>query len=185
MKIGYARVSTKEQKLELQIEALKKYGCEKIYFEKISSNKQRPEYDKMMEFIRAGDELVIYKLDRISRSVKHLIKITEDLKQREIAFISLKDKIDTTTATGRFFFNVMASISQLERELISERTKDGLEQAKKRGRVGGRPRAMSDSQIENAKKLLKDGVPAKVIAEDLNINIKTFYSYIPASSLYT
>ena len=96
MKIGYARVSTKEQKLELQIEALKKYGCEKIYCEKISSNKQRPEYNKMMEFIRAGDELVIYKLDRISRSVKHLIKITEDLKQREIAFISLKDKIDTT-----------------------------------------------------------------------------------------
>jgi DNA invertase Pin-like site-specific DNA recombinase len=130
--------------------------------------------------LRDGDTLVVWKLDRLGRSVKELITLVSDLNDKNINFRSLTDSIDTNTASGRFFFNVMASLAQMERELIVERTKAGLEAAKKLGRVGGRKRKMTDSKITSAKKLLEDGVLPKDVAKDLGVSISTLYRWIPA-----
>jgi DNA invertase Pin-like site-specific DNA recombinase len=141
MIIGYARVSTAEQNLNLQIDALNKYGCERIYEEKISGTKKdRPKLAEMMTILRPGDKVVIYKLDRISRSTKHLIELSEFFERKGVEFVSIQDSIDTSSPIGRFFFRVLASISELERDIISERTKAGLSSARARGKNGGRPR---------------------------------------------
>jgi DNA invertase Pin-like site-specific DNA recombinase len=141
MIIGYARVSTAEQNLNLQIDALNKYGCESIYEEKISGTKKdRPKLAEMMTILRPGDKVVIYKLDRISRSTKHLIELSEFFERKGVEFVSIQDSIDTSSPIGRFFFRVLASISELERDIISERTKAGLSSARARGKNGGRPR---------------------------------------------
>lgn len=141
MIFGYARVSTQDQNLELQIDALTKYGCERIFQEKMTgTRKDRPQLEEMFKLLREGDKVVIYKLDRISRSTKHLIEISEHFELIGVHFVSIQDSIDTTTAMGRFFFRVMASIAELERDIISERTKSGLQSARARGRKGGRPK---------------------------------------------
>jgi DNA invertase Pin-like site-specific DNA recombinase len=153
MIIGYARVSTTDQNLNLQIDALKKYGCERIYEEKMSgSKKERPKLAEMMTILRAGDKVVIYKLDRISRSTKHLIELSEHFEKRRVEFVSIQDSIDSSTPTGRFFFRILASIAELERDIISERTKAGLSAARARGRNGGRP-AVSKKKVELALKM--------------------------------
>ena len=134
-----------------------------------------------MDALRKGDTLVVWKLDRLGRSVKNLVDIVEDLKTREINFKSLTDSIDTSTPSGRFFFNVMASLAQMERELTLERTRAGLEIAKQQGRVGGRKRKMTESKVEAAKKLLANGEAPFDVAKNLGISVPTLYRWLPAS----
>ena len=130
MKIGYARVSTQDQKLELQLNDLKAYGCEIIFQEKMSGkNKDRPELNKLINHLRNGDKVVVWKLDRLGRSLKDLIELVSLFRKKGVEFVSLKDGIDTSTATGRFTFNIFASLAEFEREIIKERTKAGLDAA--------------------------------------------------------
>lgn len=152
-KFGYARVSTYDQNLNLQLDALSAAGAEVIYQEKITgTTKDRPELSQLLKAISAGDTIIVYKLDRISRSTKHLIELVELFQSKNVEFISLQDQIDTSTAAGRFFFRIMASITELERDIIVERTKAGLEAARARGRKGGRPKA-DPEKIKRAIKL--------------------------------
>lgn len=155
MVIGYARVSREDQNLEMQIDALKKAGCTKIFEEKVSGTRMdRPALNEMLKMLREGDRVVVYKLDRISRSTKHLIELSEFFEKKGVEFVSLQDNIDTSTAMGRFFFRVMASIAELERDIISERTKSGLAAARARGRNGGRPK-VDKKKVELAIKMYK------------------------------
>jgi DNA invertase Pin-like site-specific DNA recombinase len=183
MLIGYARVSTQDQNLELQRKALLDAGCEKIFDDKLSgSRSDRPGLTQALEFLRDGDTLVVWKLDRLGRSVKHLVDLVGELREQGIQFRSLTDSIDTATPSGRFFFHVMASLAEMERELTVERTKAGLEVARSLGRFGGRKRRMTDSKIESAKKLLASGVPPRDVAKNLGVSVPTLYRWVPASS---
>lgn len=180
--IGYARVSTEEQNLELQKDSLVKHGCQKIFEDQISGTRaNRPGLDKTLEMLRDGDTLVVWKLDRLGRSVKQLVELIDKLQQRGVQFKSLTDSIDTGTSSGRFFFHVMASLAEMERDLIAERTKAGLEAARLRGRKGGRKPKMTESKISSAKQLLANGVPPKDVANNLGVSIPTLYRWIPAS----
>ena len=183
MLIGYARVSTQDQNLDLQIDALTNAGCKKIFHEKTSGSRaERPEFSKALETLRGGDTLVVWKLDRLGRSVKNLVDLVGELHKQGVQFKSLTDAIDTGTPSGRFFFHVMASLAQMERELTVERTRAGLETARKLGRKGGRKRRMTDSKIESAKRLLANGVPPRDVALNLSVSIPTLYRWIPASA---
>jgi DNA invertase Pin-like site-specific DNA recombinase len=183
MLIGYARVSTQDQNLELQREALIKAGCKKVFEDKISGSRaERPGLTKALELLREGDTLVIWKLDRLGRSVKQLVTLVGELAKQEINLQSLTDAIDTSTPSGRFFFHVMASLAEMERELTVERTRAGLEVARQLGRKGGRKRLMTDSKIESAKKLLASGVPPREVAKNLGVSVPTLYRWIPASA---
>jgi DNA invertase Pin-like site-specific DNA recombinase len=183
MLIGYARVSTQDQNLDLQIEALTKVGCKKLFQEKTSGSRAvRPEFSKALEALREGDTLVIWKLDRLGRSVKNLVDLVGELHNEGVQFKSLTDAIDTGTPSGRFFFHVMASLAQMERELTIERTRAGLETARKLGRKGGRKRRMTDSKIESARKLLANGMPPRDVALNLSVSIPTLYRWVPASA---
>lgn len=154
-KIGYARVSTQEQSLDLQIDALEKVGCEKIFKEKISGTKDdRIELKKCMDYLRKGDVLVVYKLDRLGRSTRKLLEVTDELEHRGIEFISVNDNMDTTTAIGKAMFRMLAVLSEMERDLIAERTRAGLEAARARGRKGGRPK-IDTRKLEKAIRLYK------------------------------
>ena len=138
MKFGYARVSTQDQNLDLQIEALNQAGCQKIFDDKISGSRgERPGLGKLREMLREGDTLVVWKLDRLGRSVKHLVDLVGELHKQGVQFKSLTDAIDTGTPSGRFFFHVMASLAEMERELTIERTRAGMEVARQLGRKGG------------------------------------------------
>src|SRR5438477_7242237 len=144
MLIGYARVSTQDQTINLQKDALEKIGCSKIFTDTISgATTERKGLDEALEFLREGDTLVVWKLDRLGRTLKHLIETVTDLSQRNISFKSLTESIDTTTSNGRLIFNIFASLAEFERDLIRERTKAGLQAARARGRVGGRPKAQT------------------------------------------
>ena len=183
MLIGYARVSTQDQNLDLQIEALTKAGCKKVFDDKISGSRaERPGLTKTLEMLREGDTLVVWKLDRLGRSVKNLVDLVGELHKQGVQFKSLTDAIDTGTPSGRFFFHVMASLAEMERELTIERTRAGLEVARQLGRKGGRKRQMTDSKIESAKKLLANGVPHRDVAKNLGISVPTLYRWIPASA---
>ena len=183
MLIGYARVSTQDQNLDLQIEALTKAGCKMVFDDKISGSRaERPGLAKAMEILRDGDTLVVWKLDRLGRSVKNLVDLVGELHKQGVQFKSLTDAIDTGTPSGRFFFHVMASLAEMERELTIERTRAGLEVARQLGRKGGRKRQMTDSKIESAKKLLANGVPHRDVAKNLGVSVPTLYRWIPASA---
>lgn len=182
MLIGYARVSTQDQNLDLQIEALTKAGCKKVFNDKISgSRSERPGLTKALEMLREGDTLVVWKLDRLGRSVKSLVDLVGELHKQGVQFKSLTDAIDTGTPSGRFFFHVMASLAEMERELTVERTRAGLEVARQLGRKGGRSRKMTVSKIESARKLLANGVPPRDVAKNLGVSLPTLYRWIPAS----
>ncbi|WP_439411980.1 recombinase family protein [Enterobacter ludwigii] len=184
MMIGYARVSTLEQNLDLQQDALIKAGCEKVFEDKASGTRMnRPGLVKALELLRDGDTLVIWKLDRLGRSVKQLVDMVGELHKQNIQFRSLTDAIDTGTPSGRFFFHVMASLAEMERELTVERTRAGLEVAKRLGRKGGRKPKMTASKIESAKRLLGSGVPPREVAKNLGVSVPTLYRWVPASSL--
>ena len=183
MKIGYARVSTKDQNLDLQLDALTKAGCEKIYREKVSgAGKERPELQKMLENIREGDVIVIWKLDRLGRSLRHLVEIVNDLMIKKVGLQSLNDPIDTTTPQGRLAFNLFGALAEFEREIIRERTRAGLEAARARGRQGGRPKGLSDKAQQKAmvaETLYKEQkLTVQQIAEQLHISKATLYSYL-------
>ena len=181
-RIGYARVSTRDQNLDLQLDALKKAGCDKIYEDTISGTKsQRPGLTQALDNLRDGDTLVVWKLDRLGRSVKDLLDFAGGLNKRGIGFVSLTDAIDTTTASGRFFFNVMASLAQMERELMVERTQAGLQAAREQGRVGGRKRIMTEAKIRSARKLLNQGTPPREVANSLGVSVPTLYRWVPAT----
>jgi DNA invertase Pin-like site-specific DNA recombinase len=141
--IGYARVSTQDQNLALQMDALKTMGCQKIFQEKVSSAKLRPQLQKMLDVVREGDTIVVWKLDRLGRSLKELFTLVNDFQNNGIGFRSLNDAIDTTTAQGRLVFDLFASLAEFERDMIRERTKAGLAAARARGRLGGRPQGLT------------------------------------------
>lgn len=182
MKIGYARVSTKDQKLEMQLSALKDFGCELIYEEKQSAAKNRPELQKLLKKLRSGDAVVVWKIDRLARSLRELIELVTGFRNNGVEFISLNDSINTTTAQGRLVFNLFGSFAEFERELISERTRAGLAEAKKHGRKGGRPPGLSQGAKKTAwaayalseKKELSVGD----ILKQLGLNKTTYYRYL-------
>ena len=183
MKIGYARVSTKEQSLSMQVDALKKVGCDQIHEEIASGAKTaRPVLEEIMRNIREDDVLVIWKLDRLGRNLAHLIHLTNKLIEKKVGLNSLNDPIDTSTAQGRMVFGIFATLAEFERELIRERTQAGLKSARARGRKGGRPKGMSQLAIEKAtiaEALYKNGsIPVRKIAEQLNISKTTLYLYL-------
>ena len=184
MNIGYARVSTQDQNLDLQMDALNKVGCEVIFKEKISGkSKERPELVKLFDKLRKGDTVVVWKLDRLGRSLKDLIDLVAKMQQLEVSFLSIQDSIDTKTATGRFTFNIFASLAEFEREIISERTKAGLLAARARGRKGGRPSGYSKETLAKIKavKVLyekNNGTSVQEIANSLNISRATCYRYL-------
>ena len=183
MLIGYARVSTLDQHLDLQLDALTQAGCHRLFDDKMSGSRaERPGLAKALDMLREGDTLVVWKLDRLGRSVKHLVDLVGQLHRQGVHFKSLTDAIDTGTPSGRFFFHVMASLAEMERELTGERTRAGLEVARQLGRKGGRKRRMTDSKIESAKKLLANGVPPRDVAKNLGVSVPTLYRWIPASS---
>jgi DNA invertase Pin-like site-specific DNA recombinase len=184
MKIGYSRVSTSDQNLDLQINALKKEGCKKIYSEKQSAIKDRPELNKLIGHIRTGDTVVVWKLDRLGRSLKDLLFLIDEFHNNGVQFKSIKDNIDTSTSTGRLFFYIVASLSEYEREMIVERTKAGLEAARLKGRVGGRKKGLSKQALikANAAKqmYLDNKLSVNDIAKTLSIGKSTLYRYLQA-----
>jgi DNA invertase Pin-like site-specific DNA recombinase len=184
MLIGYARISTLDQNLALQRQALSAAGCERIFEDAMSGLRaDRPGLSQVVDHLRDGDTLVVWKLDRLGRSVKGLVELVESLHTRGVQFKSLTDVIDTSSPSGRFFFHVMASLAQMERELIAERTKAGLVAARQAGRVGGRKRSMTPAKIEAAKTLLKQGTPAKDVAATLGVSVPTLYRWVPAGAM--
>lgn len=183
MLIGYARVSTKDQNLELQWDALTKAGCEMIFQEKASGIKaDRPELEKMMSQLRKGDVVCIYKLDRLGRSLKNLLELIAEFEKRGVGLRSLTDSIDTTTPQGRLVLNIFASLAEFERDLIRERTKAGLEAARARGRKGGRRSGLS---AEAQKKAMlaemyykEEKLGVDEIAKTVGISKMTLYKYL-------
>ena len=183
MLIGYARVSTVDQNLDLQIDALKKANCEKIYHDKISGARaDRPGLEKVLELSRAGDTLVIWRLDRLGRSLKDLIQISERLKEREIGLKSLQEGIDTTTSTGQLMFNLFGALAEFEKNLINERSRAGLSAARSRGKLGGRPKSLNRKQQQLAVKLYSDRQHTIAeICQMMKISKPTLYSYVAAA----
>lgn len=187
-KIGYARVSTKEQKLNLQIDALKKEGCKSkdIFTEKVSgSKKDRPQLQKMIEHLRKGDVVIIWKLDRLGRSLKELIELVAKFNEMGVGLKSINDPIDTTTSHGKLIFNIFACLAEFERDTIRERTKAGLNAARARGRVGGRPKGLSKeakSKAEFAAMLYKkrgaEELSISDICERVGCSKPTLYNYL-------
>lgn len=183
MLIGYARVSTRDQKPHLQMDALREAGCERIFEETASGAKRdRPELAAALDYMRDGDSLVVWKLDRLARSTRQLLETVENLEQRGIGLKILTQNIDTTNAGGRLIFTVFSAIAEFEREIICERTRAGLEAARARGRKGGRPRALSEKDLKQAKALLTDpDITVETVARRLGVGPSTLYRYLPAA----
>lgn len=183
MKIGYARISTRGQNLDLQIDALKKEGCQKIYKDIISGSlSNRPALDKLLEDVSSDDVIVIWKLDRLGRSLKNLVDLINTLNEKGVGLKSINDPVDTTTPQGRLIFNIFGSLAEFERELIRERTIAGLEAAKEKGIFGGRPKGLS-KKAQNialtAEYLYKEQkLSVNEILEQLGIGRATLYRYL-------
>ena len=175
MIIGYARVSTEDQNLDGQLDALKAAGAEKVFADKITGTaRSRPELDRLLDQLRKGDVITVTKYDRLARSLRDLLDIVDSIQARGAGFRSLAEDIDTTTPAGRLVFHVFASIAQFERERISERTREGLEAARKRGRVGGRPPALSADQKAEVRRMRDEELrPLPVIAQLFRVSTKT------------
>ena len=182
VQIGYARVSAMDQRVDVQLDALKSAGCKKIFSDKMSGARaDRPGLAEAVAYGREGDVLVVWRLDRMGRTLPHLIATIHDLEQRGIGFRSLTEAIDTTTTGGKLVFHIFSALAEFERDLIRERTRAGLAAARQRGRIGGRPRRMSDEKIRAAKKLLRDGTPPKEVADIVGVSVPTLYRWLPAS----
>lgn len=175
MILGYARVSTVDQNLDSQHDALAAAGAERIFADTISGTaRARPALDELLKQLRVGDVIVVTKYDRLARSLKDLLELVDQIKERGAGFRSLAEDIDTTTPAGRLVFHVFASIAQFERERISERTREGLEAARKRGRVGGRPPALSSAQKIEVKRMRdEEQRPLPEIAQLFRVSTKT------------
>jgi DNA invertase Pin-like site-specific DNA recombinase len=180
MLIGYARVSTNDQTLSLQVDALTKASCEKLFTDHISGTKaERPGLRDAMSHLRAGDTLVVWRLDRLGRSLRHLIDTVTELEQRGIGFKSLQENIDTTTSGGKLVFHIFGSLAEFEREVIKERTAAGLEAARARGKVGGRPRRLDEKTAEMARRLYADRHNSvSEICKTLGITRMTLWRYV-------
>lgn len=182
MKIGYARVSTKDQNLDLQKDALQKAGCEMIFEEKMSGKTaDRCQLVEMIGQLRQGDIVIIWKLDRLGRSLRDLVKLVSDIQAKGAGLKSLNDSIDTTTPQGKLTFHLFAALAEFERDIISERTKAGLAAARARGRKGGRPKGLSKKAKDKAmiaESLYRQGKPIREICEYLTIAKSTLYSYL-------
>ena len=183
-KIGYARVSTDDQHLDLQNDALKKAGCSVIYEEKASGkNTERLELEQCRKALRAGDTLVVWRLDRLGRSLPDLVKIVAELERDGIGFESLAEKIETNSANGKLTFHIFAALAEFERNLIRERTYAGLAAARARGRKGGRKPALDDKQIREVKALMRDpSVNITSVAQRYHVSRTTLYKYAGADS---
>jgi DNA invertase Pin-like site-specific DNA recombinase len=182
MLIGYARVSTHDQTLNLQLDRLKEAGCTRIFEDHISGTKaERPELHDAISHLRAGDTLVVWRLDRLGRSLRHLIDTIMGLEAQGIGFKSLQENIDTTTSGGKLIFHIFGSLAEFERDLIRERTQAGLEAARARGRVGGRPRVLSKSKAEMARRMYADKHNSVTeICKTLGITRMTLWRYVRA-----
>lgn len=181
MLIGYVRVSTNDQNTALQRNALDSAGCELIFEDKMSGkNSERPGLKKVLRTLSAGDTLVVWKLDRLGRSMRHLVVLVEELRDRGINFRSLTDSIDTSTPMGRFFFHVMGALAEMERELIVERTRAGLAASRAECRVGGRRSKLTDEQWAQAGRLIAAGEPRQRVAIIYDVGVSTLYKKFPA-----
>lgn len=179
MLVGYERVSTAEQKLELQSDALKSAGCEKIFSDRSSGGKfDRPQLITALGFVRPGDVLVVWRLDRLGRSLKHLIEVVDELKQQQVGFKSLSEGLDTTTPGGKLVFHIFGAIAEFERDLIRERTCAGLAAARARGRLGGRPKCLTIEQIRQGVSMFLGGSYVADICSTLDVSPATFYRRI-------
>jgi DNA invertase Pin-like site-specific DNA recombinase len=181
MLIGYARVSTLDQTLALQQDALTAAGCEHIYTDTISGSvTTRPGLMQALSHLRAGDTLVVWRLDRLGRSLAHLIDTIRDLQERGIGFRSLQEQIDTTTSGGKLVFHVFGALAEFERDLIRERTHAGLQAARARGRLFGRPKVLSPQEVKQLRTLAKDErTTVGEICHTLGISRATYYRYLP------
>jgi DNA invertase Pin-like site-specific DNA recombinase len=181
MLVGYARVSTQDQNPALQLDALKAAGCEKVFIEKASgAQRDRPELLAALGSLRAGDSLVVWKLDRLARSLKQLIETVELLESRDIGLRSLTEAIDTTTAGGKLVFHVFGALAEFERSIIRERTKAGLEAARAQGKKGGRPPALVAKDLAAAKAMLSDpAITMEDVAKRLKVAPSTLYRHMP------
>lgn len=183
MLVGYARVSTQDQDPALQLDALQAANCERVFEEKASgAQRERPELVQAIQYMREGDTLVVWRLDRLARSLKQLIETVERLEGRGIGFRSLTESIDTTTSGGKLVFHLFGALAEFERSIIRDRTTAGLAAARKRGRTGGRPRSLSDKDLTVAKALLKDGtLTVDEVAARVGVSKSTLYRYLPAA----
>ncbi len=180
MIIGYARVSTEDQNLDLQFDALKKAGCERIFRDKISGMKEnRDGLSQALEIVRSGDTLVVWKLDRLGRSLQHLISVINNLKKKGIYFRSIQESLDTSSSTGKLIFHIFGALAEFERDIIRERTMAGLAAAIARGRVGGRPKIMDKGKVKLARTLVADDTRSiGEICEILGVSKATLYRYL-------
>ncbi len=189
MKIGYARVSTEAQNLSLQLEELKSFGCDKIFSEKVSSRKNMPEKDKALSILSEGDTLIVWKLDRLARSTIELLGDIQKLTSKGVHFISLRDSIDTSTSGGRFQLAVFSALAELERDMIRERTLAGLAVARQKGRIGGRPKGMSEAtkkRCEVVNVLVNHGnLSVKAACEMHHLSKATYYQYLRELGMLT
>lgn len=187
MLVGYARVSTSDQNLNLQKDALKKFECSKIFSDVVSGSKnERAGLNEALAFLREGDSLVVWKLDRLGRSLRDLINIVQGLDERKISFVCTTQNIDTRTPSGKLFFHIFGALAEYEREIIRERTNAGLSAARSRGHTGGRKRAMSDEQIEQAKAMMANkNLKIRSICQTLGVSKATLYKYAPANDSKT
>jgi DNA invertase Pin-like site-specific DNA recombinase len=183
MLVGYARVSTQDQNLALQLDALKAAGCEKLFTEKASgAQRDRPELSAALSFMRKGDSLVVWRLDRLARSLPQLIETVAQLESEGIGLRSLTEAIDTATAGGKLIFHIFGALAEFERSVIRERTRAGLKAARERGRKGGRPPALSASDLAAAKAMLRDPeITVTEVAERLQVSPATLYRHLPAA----
>ncbi|HFV7762067.1 TPA: recombinase family protein [Staphylococcus aureus] len=181
MKIGYARVSTGLQNLNLQEDRLNAYGCEKIFSDHISGSKsKRPGLDKAIEFARSGDTIVVWRLDRLGRNMEDLITLVNELNERGVSFHSLEENItmDKSSSTGQLLFHLFAAFAEFERNLILERSSAGRIAARARGRYGGRPEKLNQKDLNLLKTLYNNGTPIKTIAEQWQVSRTTIYRYL-------
>jgi DNA invertase Pin-like site-specific DNA recombinase len=181
MLLGYARVSTDDQDHALQLDALKAAGCERIITETASGSRgDRPELLRLLDQARSGDTLVVWRLDRLGRSLRHLIDLSEQLQQRGIALRSITEAIDTSSPAGRFLFSILGALAAMEREIIVERTRAGLRAAAARGRRGGRPPSLDESRVRAARAMLMSGtMSAGEVARQLGVSPSTLYRHLP------
>ena len=181
MKIGYARVSTIDQNPDLQLRALRRAGCERIFEDRLSGTMQRrPGLSEAIALAEPGDVLVVWRLDRLGRSLSHLIETIGALGDKGCGFLSLTENIDTTTAGGRLLFHMMGALAEFERSLIEERTRAGLLAAKARGITGGRPRSMTQVKLDHARKLIEAGASPREVAKTLGVGRSTLYRAMAA-----
>lgn len=180
MQIGYARVSTEDQNLDLQNDALKQAGCDKIIEEKASGAKtDRTGLEEALSYLRKGDTLVVWKLDRLGRSLQHLIQVVNQLREKDIYFRSIQESLDTSSSGGKLIFHIFGALAEFERDVIRDRTMAGLAAARARGRVGGRPKIMTDKKVHLAKTLLADHTNTiDYVCETLGVSRATLYRYL-------